>query len=108
MEPVTESLTDEHIALLEELSGDDGPCKNRSEAMRFIIDQYNETKDLQRENDRLREQLAATNRRVDQHQELVEYVQDERSVAQKRERRREAPAWRRAKWWLLGEPAEEK
>jgi hypothetical protein len=48
-----------------------------------------------------------------EHTELVEYVQEERSIQQRREARREqererererenAPAWRRAKWWLLG------
>ena len=58
--------------------------------------------DLENENERLQRQLAATNRHVDEHQELVAYVKEERELQQRREKRRDAPAWRRAKWWLLG------
>lgn len=54
----------------------------------------------------LRDQLAATNRRVDQHQELVEYVREERELQRDRrdfERRRaEAGVFTRAKWWFTG------
>lgn len=88
---------------------------SRSEYIRNILRSRHELErlreqvaDLERENDRLRQQLAATNRRVDQHQELVRYVQEERSLAQEQSRRRKAPVWRRAKWWILGEPNEEK
>ena len=34
--------------------------------------------------------------------ELVEYVERERSMQEQERKRRNAPAWRRAKWWLLG------
>ena len=34
--------------------------------------------------------------------ELVEYVERERSMQEQERERRNAPAWRRAKWWLLG------
>ena len=95
MEPVTVSLTEKQIALLEELSGDGGPCKNRSEAMRMIIDQYNETKELKKENERLQRQLIATNKRVEEHTELVEYVEEERSW-------RSAGLGTRLKWWMFG------
>ena len=47
-------------------------------------------------------QLAATNRRVDQYQELVAYSQEERELDHRRQERMDAPVWRRAKWWLLG------
>lgn len=60
--------------------------------------------DLEIENDRLRRQLAATNQRIDEHQELVEYVEEERRDRQRDRERRNAPVWRRAKWWVLGAP----
>lgn len=95
MEPVTVSLTEEQLELIEELSAEDGPCKNRSEAMRMIIDQYNETKELEKENERLKRQLIATNKRVEEHTELVEYVEEERSW-------RSAGLGTRIKWWVFG------
>ena len=39
--------------------------------------------------------------------ELVEYVEHERRIQQRREERATAPAWRRAKWWILGAPGGE-
>jgi hypothetical protein len=91
------------------LSDDGGPYKNRSEATRNIISQYTDTEELRRENDRLRRELRAANARQDDVGELVEYVERERSLQErreererKREERRDAPVWRRAKWWLLG------
>jgi uncharacterized protein involved in exopolysaccharide biosynthesis len=47
----------------------------------------------------LQRQLAATNRRVDEHKELVEYVQEERSITQRRAR---AGLWTKTKWALFG------
>jgi hypothetical protein len=52
--------------------------------------------------DELENQLAAVQERQEQHDELVEYVEEEKSIQQRREERRQAPAWRRAKWWLFG------
>lgn len=102
MDPVTVSLTDEQIDLIEGLATDDGPCTNRSEAMRMIIDQYTEIKTLERENERLRNEKRTLIRDREEEAELVEYVEEERSLRQRRENRQDAPAWRRAKWWLLG------
>lgn len=42
--------------------------------------------------------------RVDEHKELVEYVKEERQMQQQRQRKENAPAWTRAKYWLLGFP----
>ena len=65
----------------------------------MIIDQYNETKGLRIKRDRLREQLAATNRRVDEHVELQEYVRSQQELERRRAR---AGAVTRAKWWMFG------
>lgn len=107
-ENVVESL--DHVAA-EQYGG------NRSEAIRELVtnalnDDSDERQkelcerieDLERERDQLREQLAATNRRVDEHKELVRYAQSERSLS---EQRAQAGVFTRAKWWLIGMPGTE-
>lgn len=39
--------------------------------------------------------------------ELVEYVEGERALQQRREERRDAPLWTRAKWWVFGRDRDE-
>lgn len=51
--------------------------------------------------DDLQNQLAAANQRIDAANDLVEYVRDERTAEQ---RRREAGALKRFRWWLGGMP----
>jgi len=59
---------------------------------------------LEDERDRLQRQLAATNARQDDLGELVEYVEGEKSLRERREARASAPVWRRAWWWITGAP----
>ena len=70
-----------------------------------------EYEDLKRENDRLQNRVRKLIDAREEHTELVEYVEEERLDRQRerehREQRRGAPAWRRAKWWLLGTPDDE-
>lgn len=79
---------------------------SRSEAIRMLVEQGLEYEDVHTENERLRRELQAANRRVDEHQELVRYVETERSIQERREqrerRRAEAGVLKRAKWWLVG------
>lgn len=102
MKPTTVSLREDQYELLEEKSGDGGDYDSKSEFVRELIDGSQEVESLRQENERLQRQLRETNKRVDEHQELVDYVEQEQSLQQRREERRDAPAWRRAKWWLLG------
>jgi len=115
MEPATVSLRERHHDVLAELSQDGGPCKNRSDAMRKIIDRYNEIPELQErideletENDRLNRERRQLLEQRDENAELVEFASETRSVLERREQRSEiirtAPVWRRALWWFLGEP----
>ncbi|WP_122090362.1 hypothetical protein [Halalkalicoccus subterraneus] len=60
--------------------------------------------DLERENERLRNEKRALIQDREERTDLVEYVEREKELDQQRQQRRQAPAWRRAKWWLLGEP----
>lgn len=74
--------------------------------MREIVDRAREhdraqerAESLQARVDDLERQLRAANQRIDATNDLVEYVETERSVER---RRREASAVQRAKWWLFG------
>lgn len=75
---------------------------SRSDTIRELLSRGVEYDRVQTENDRLRRQLQATNARQEDVGELVEYVEEERAIQQRREERRDAPVWRRAKWWVLG------
>lgn len=85
--------------------------RERAELEREIneIKQELETRDNTIDN--LRNQLAATNRRVDQHQELVNYVREERNLerqrAEREERRAKAGILTKTKWALFGMSNEE-
>lgn len=103
---LTITITDEQDALLNEKTGDCGKYESKSEAVRSFIQRGEEATRridaLENENERLRRQLQARNAREDDVTELVEYVEQERTLRERREERRDAPAWTRAKWWLLG------
>jgi len=86
---------------------------SQSEAVRELLRRGSEYERLQREHDSLQNQLNTLAGREREHAELIEYVQEERSIQQRREERRErerqrererenAPIWRRAKWFVLG------
>jgi Arc/MetJ-type ribon-helix-helix transcriptional regulator len=49
MERVTVSIESEQLALIDELSQDNGPCDNRSESMRYVIDSYEKDRDFEQE-----------------------------------------------------------
>jgi Arc/MetJ-type ribon-helix-helix transcriptional regulator len=76
--------------------------RSQSEAVRELLRRGIEADRLRRERDSLQNQLNTLAGREREHGELVEYVQEERSIQERQEERRDAPAWRRAKWWLLG------
>lgn len=105
MERLTIRLPEDLAEHIEDMADENGV--SQSEAARRLIRRGTEYDDLRDERDRLRRQLSATNRRVDEHTELVEFVDEQRELDRRKHRRRTAPVWTRAKWWLLGEPDEE-
>lgn len=136
MPRLTITITDRQSDLLDEKTGDDGEYESKSEAVRNFIQAYEHRRDhkrehdwelalrerenerlreayeqqideLERENERLRQQLAARNAREDDVGEIVEYVEQERELQRRREQRRDAPIWRRAKWYVFGRDREE-
>jgi predicted nuclease with TOPRIM domain len=74
----------------------------RSDAIRALLEQGIEYDRVQAENDRLRRQLQATNARQEDVGELVEYVEQEKSMQEQRQERLNALIWRRAKHWVFG------
>lgn len=100
MESVTTRVDRETYEEIEELAADRESSK--SAVVRDLLAKGLEYDDLEAERDRLLNELQATNRRVDEHAELVEYVDEQRELERRREARRDAPVWRRAKWWVFG------
>ena len=94
---VSEELADQ----IEAYSDETGEAK--SETIRTLLQQGLEYEDVENENERLRAQLAAANQRIDASNELVEYVEEERSIARQRA---QASVFTRMKWWLAGMPDE--
>lgn len=110
MKNVTVRLSEEQVETLDAEATD--LDMSRAEYIRDLIEKGRESNETRRELEEtqnkvadLRRQLQAVNARQDDVGELVEYVEHERELDRQRDRRRQAPAWRRAKWWLLGEPA---
>ena len=101
-EQQVDRLKDEHEERLADL---------RAEYEEEIADLQEQNERLQTSRDDLQRQLAATNRRVDQHQELVDYVEEQRSLERYRARREQmidqAGMLTRWKWRLTGVPVDE-
>ena len=102
MQSVSTRLDDETHAEIEALADEKGTSK--SAVIRDLVDKGLQYDDLADERDRLLNELQATNRRVDEHADLVAYVEDKRRRESRREARGSAPVWRRAKWWVFGHP----
>lgn len=102
MESVSTRLTDETARLIRETADERGV--SQAEVLREVIEKGLDYDELETENDRLRRQLQATNQRVEEHQDLVEYVEEERSLSKQRA---QAGMLTRAKWWLTGMPSDD-
>ena len=95
------SLTEEQVGRIDELD-----FNSRSEAIRELVNRGFEYEELQRENERLRNEKQTILDQRNENRELVEYLQRERELqVQERERRREReqqPVWERLRRWVLG------
>lgn len=81
----------------------------RSEYLREIIDERHRADDLvddveqaEAKVDDLRRQLATVRAREDDVDELVAYVEEEKSLQEREQERKNAPAWTRFRYWLFG------
>lgn len=97
---VTARVPDELYAEIKAVSNEiDG---SRADAIRTLLRKGLEYDEIAEENERLKSQLAAVNNRIDEVNDLVEYVEETRTLERRRLEQQEAPIWRRARWWLLG------
>lgn len=80
MDRITVSLEPEQVELIDELSGDGGPCESRSESMRYVIAEYERDRDLQQQVADLEARLdESRNREIarDRTQEEIAQLRDE-------------------------------
>jgi len=108
MPRLTITVTEEQNELLAELSSDGGPYESKSEAVREFIDSGETIEDLRREVERLNRERRQLLEQRKENDELVAFASETKSVLERREHRSEtrrtAPVWRRALWWVIGEP----
>jgi Arc/MetJ-type ribon-helix-helix transcriptional regulator len=82
--------------------------RSQSEAVRELLRRGTEADRLRRERDSLQNQLNTLAGREREHGELVEYVEEQRSIERRRadrnDRRRSANLLQRAWWFVTGEP----
>jgi predicted CopG family antitoxin len=71
--------------------------RSKSAVTRELIEKGMEAEAIEADRDRLQRQLGQLIEQRDEHQELAKYVDEEQTW-------REAPVWKRAKWWLMGKP----
>lgn len=97
MERLTISIRPEQVELIDELSQDDGPCDNRSESMRYVIDEYEKDRDLQSEIDSLRARLDESRNREIARDNTQEQIAQLRSDIEQEEQSEDTPFFIR---WL--------
>lgn len=106
---ITFTADDLHEDILEEVEEEDG-VDSQSGAVRTCIERADELQqriserdeeiaDLEQTVDSLRNQNRTLIMERQEKQELVAYVDGEKSY-------REAPIWKRAKWWVVGRDQE--
>jgi metal-responsive CopG/Arc/MetJ family transcriptional regulator len=93
MEQITIRIQEEFLESIEGAA--DEHNESRSEHIRDLLKKGMEYEDVRRDRDRLERQLGQLVDRQEVRQELVEYVDEEKSY-------RSAPIWKRAKWWVVG------
>jgi hypothetical protein len=103
MQPVSSRLDADTLRMVDDTA--DANDESRAEAIRRLVERGLEYEDLQREIERLENEKRALIADREEKQELVEYVEKERSVRQRREDRRRSNIFRRAWWFVAGEPA---
>jgi Arc/MetJ-type ribon-helix-helix transcriptional regulator len=106
MQQLTVRVPDETAEAIDERANDSD--SSQSEAVRELLRLGFDHERLQAEADDLRRQLQAVNRRESDHQELVAFASERRSMLEADRRlrnlRRAAPIWRKVWWSIFGEP----
>lgn len=91
---ISVTLESEQVGEIEDLVGEE--YENRSEAIRDLLDKGLGYEDLVRKAERLEREKAQILDQREEHTELVEYVEGEKSW-------REQPLSVRLRWWVFGQ-----
>ena len=75
---------------------------SQSDALRDLLRRGTEYDSIRQERDSVQNQLNTLAGREREHAELVEYVEQEKSLKERERARRDAPLWRRAQWFVFG------
>jgi Arc/MetJ-type ribon-helix-helix transcriptional regulator len=100
------TLTDEQDNRIEELVESE-EYSSKNAVVQDWFERGEKVNQLESELERCRRARRQLLEQREENKELVRYAESEREAAERREDRRSAPAWRRAKWWLLGTPDNE-
>jgi len=111
---VTAKIEDRHQEFFERVREEEGATSD-AEVVRRCIERARDAEErvddlegdverLEARVDELTKQLREANKRNDEVTELVEYVEAEKSLQERRQERDSAPVWKRAKWWVTGYP----
>lgn len=92
METVTTRVDSDTHERITERTDDE---RSKSAVTRELIERGLEAEAIEADRDRLQRQLGQLIEQRDEHQELARYVDEEQTW-------REAPIWKRAKWWFIG------
>ena len=105
MTRVTTTLEDDQAEYLQQVKAEED-IDSDAAALRVCVeraamheDAQQRATELEARAEELRNELQAANRRIDSANEIVEYVEEEKSLE---DRRRKAGLGTRAKWWLFG------
>jgi|APHM01.1.fsa_nt_gi Ribbon-helix-helix protein, copG family. len=113
MEQITLRVPEDTLAALDEEA--DEHSDSRSKYIRDVLDSRNEHTEnmddmreqidaLETELERVRNEKRLILEQREEKNELARFAEQERTARERREQRRAAPAWRRAKWWVFGAP----
>lgn len=106
MDRITVTLDESQVDLLDELSGDGGPCDSRSESMRFVISEYESDRELEEQIENLEERNQSLENRLeesrrreiarDKTQQEIDTLREELHDARDED---DAPFFVRWYWW---------
>jgi Arc/MetJ-type ribon-helix-helix transcriptional regulator len=106
MDRITVSLPEERVNEIEARVQDDDTYDSKSHYVRECITEYESllqrVEDLEQEVDRLENEKRTLISDREERTDLVEYVERQRDLEREEREKRNAPAWRRAKYWLFG------
>lgn len=103
MEAITLRLEQNTIKSLEDEA--DEHDITRSEYLRRIIERRSEYEEIDRLRGELERVKNERNTLIQEREDttaIVEYVDQERELEERRRRRQASPIWKRAKWWVFG------